>query len=190
MELELTSSPRTITGKRPSAAALQREHEYVDWLLALPEPEGDVSRPNSSWQAFMAAREVARSQQRASEQREERWRQRGLPPPANHVDAREQVQREWQECCDDNGWPAHAVYHPKLRRLFVADRRKRRERARLAKITEQRRLAREAGKDMQQIGPNKRRGRPIDLSSLRHGHSFGVRTGTHKHPCKWMAPRP
>lgn len=167
VELESANNPRTMAGKRPSAAALQREHEYIDWLLELPEVEGDVPRPVSSWEAFMAAREVARSQQRAKEQREERWRKRGLPPPADHVDAREQVQREWQEQCDENGWPAHAVFHPRMRRLFVEDRHKRRERARLGKITEQRRAAREACTRTQQIGPSKRRGRPIDPSSHR-----------------------
>ena len=35
-------SPRTLSGKRPSAASLQRQREYFDWLRERPEPEGDV----------------------------------------------------------------------------------------------------------------------------------------------------
>ena len=27
-----SEQPRTVSGKRPSAAALQREREYIDWL--------------------------------------------------------------------------------------------------------------------------------------------------------------
>ena len=79
-------SPRTVSGKRPSPAALQREREYFDWLLERPQHEGDAPQSDHSKTAFMAERRVAkeraRSQQRAIARRHERFRRRhGHSPP-------------------------------------------------------------------------------------------------------------
>ena len=75
------SDARTLTGKRPTAAALQRQHEYMDWLGQLPQPEGDVPPPDNSWSAFMAQRRRAHERARLAqleEQRKEARHARGL----------------------------------------------------------------------------------------------------------------
>ena len=38
------ADPRTVSGKRPSAASLQREREYIDWLAARA-----IRKAMSSW---------------------------------------------------------------------------------------------------------------------------------------------
>jgi len=84
--------PRTMSGKRPSTAALEREREYMGWLLTRPEPEGDVPQPDNSMAVFMAERraekERLRSQERAVARRHARFRQKyGRSPPleSEHV---------------------------------------------------------------------------------------------------------
>ena len=150
-------SPRTVTGKRPTVAALQREHEYMDWLFELQPPPRDDIPLDYAWSCFMAERERARLRDVASKRRDARWKARGLTPPAEHVDSRMQVQHDWEACCKRRNWPAHAVDDVEMRRLFVANRRKQRERMRLRKVTEQRQAAREAA------GPSgRKRGRPVD----------------------------
>lgn len=105
----------------------------------------------------MAERNKARLRDVDAKRREARWKAHGLTAPADHVDSRAQVQREWQETCEDRGWPAHAVDDKEMRSLFVTHRRKQRERARLSKITEQRKAVRQA------TGPSgRKRGRPRD----------------------------
>ena len=79
-----------------SGAALQREREYMDWLAREDRAAMRDDERDDSWEAFMAERESARSQQRAAQRRKERWQQRGQSPPAGHVDARKQVQDEWE----------------------------------------------------------------------------------------------
>ena len=93
------SSPRTVSGKRPSSAALQREREYASWLFELPTPERDDEQVDDSREAFMAAREKARLKQVAERRRKERWRKRGRSPPAQYVDTRAKVQQEWEAYC-------------------------------------------------------------------------------------------
>ena len=56
-ELPRTEQPRTVSGKRPSEASLQRESDYMDWLSAQCVPEGDEQR-DDSWSAFMAERRI------------------------------------------------------------------------------------------------------------------------------------
>ena len=156
------SSPRTVGGNRPTVAALQREREYFDWLQELQPPPRDDMVLDDSWSRFMTEREQERSRQRAAQRREERWRKRGQSPPAEHVDARKKVQHEWEQACKRARRPAHAVHDKEMRQLFVAQRRKKRERARLRKITEQRQAAREAAGLS-----GRKRGRPVDPSSQR-----------------------
>ena len=48
--------PCTLTGKIPTNAALQREHEYMDWVATLPKPARDDQSQDDSWTAFMADR--------------------------------------------------------------------------------------------------------------------------------------
>ena len=71
--------PRTVSGKQPSTASLQRSREYMDWLAALADPEGD-EQLDDSWTTFMAQRrarmEQARLQKRSEQRREQRQQQR------------------------------------------------------------------------------------------------------------------
>ena len=151
------SSPRTMSGKRPTTAALQRERDYFDWLQELPFPPRDDLPFDDSWTRFMAERNKARLRDFDAKRREARWNAHGMTAPAERVDSRVQVQREWQQTCEDNGWPAHAVDDKEMRCLFVTHRRQQRERARLAKLTERRKAVREAA------GPSgRKRGRPAD----------------------------
>ena len=59
--------PRTISGKRPSAATLQREREYIDWVNNLPHFAW-LERPDrhrdESYEAFMAVRRHDRERAR------------------------------------------------------------------------------------------------------------------------------
>ena len=82
-----SESPRTLTGKRPTAAALQREHEFMDWLATLPQPERDDDDCyDDSHAAFMATRrlrsEHERSKLRAQQRREQRHARGLLRMPA------------------------------------------------------------------------------------------------------------
>ena len=86
-----TEQPRTISGKRPSAAALQREREYMDWLSARALPHGD-GQLDDSWATFMAEREKARLQ-RVSEQRRKQRHERGL----HHKTKTAEEWRAWRE---------------------------------------------------------------------------------------------
>lgn len=154
------SSPRKINGKRPTDLELQREHDYLDWVLTLTPPErDDMPPPDESWAAFMAARrkqmEATRLQQVGKRRREERWRERGLSPPAepavpaNH---RAEVEREWRELCEEQGLP---IEDQTLRRQFVERRRQRRN------------SERESAKRLA-AGPSGRKlGRPVDPSTER-----------------------
>ena len=54
-----------MSGKRPSAAALQREREYLDWL-SRDVPEGDAQH-DDSWDAFMAERRARQEKARLRE---------------------------------------------------------------------------------------------------------------------------
>ena len=56
-ELPRTEQPRTVSGKRPSVASLQREREYMDWLAEQGVPEGDAQQTDS-WAEFMAERRI------------------------------------------------------------------------------------------------------------------------------------
>ena len=47
--------PRTVSGKMPTTASLQREHEYMDWLSEQGVPDGDTQL-DDSWDSFMAER--------------------------------------------------------------------------------------------------------------------------------------
>ena len=159
--------PRTISGKRMTAAALQRQREYMDWQLTLPEPEGDVPGPDDSWVAFMAVRrsqqETERSQDRAFQRLTDRWQQRGQAPPAV-LDSRARVQLQWEAYCERNGWPDHAVNDQEMRASFVTNRRKKKERTRLRKITELRQAARAAAEPQ---SSGRKRGRPAKTADQR-----------------------
>ena len=103
-----------MSGKRPSAAALQREREYIDWLSTRDAPEGD-GQLDDSWRTFMAERRARQETvrlQKVNELRREQRHQRGLK-------CRFQSADEW--CAS-----------------------RERERARLLKVTEARRAARKA----------------------------------------------
>ena len=137
----------------------------MDWLEMLPQPDGDEPL-DDSWAAFMADKrmkaETMRSKQRAVQRREARWQKRGQVAPADHVDSRTAVQRDFEAHCDQNGWPSSAAEAAFDRRIFVMNRRKQSERERLSKITEQRRAARDAAG----LGGRKR-GRPVNPESVR-----------------------
>ena len=58
-ELPRTEQPRTVSGKRPSEASLQREREFMCWLSKQDIPEGDTQL-DDTWAAFMAERRARR----------------------------------------------------------------------------------------------------------------------------------
>ena len=83
----------------PSAAQLQREHEYMDWVLTRPEQFGDEPR-NDTFEIFLAERSFAKEKERlrlrAEQRKRERQEKRRLadaakpapaPAPARHVPA-------------------------------------------------------------------------------------------------------
>jgi len=150
-------SPRSVTGKRLSHEEVQRERAYVDWLLTLTPPaRDDLPPPDDSWAAFMVVRrkqmETARLQQVSQRRREERWRKRGLSPPAKQVNHRAQVQREWKAYCKEHGTSIEIGH---LRDKFV-------ERRRQSRNSERRRAKRLAAE------PSGRKlGRPIDPDAKR-----------------------
>ena len=58
-------TPRTVSGKLPTAAALQRKREYMDWLAAQDRAAQRDDKHDDSWEAFLAERERKRLQQRS-----------------------------------------------------------------------------------------------------------------------------
>ena len=58
--------PRTVTGKWPTAASLQREREYMDWLSTRQAPEGEA-QSEDSWAVFMAERRARLEKARLSQ---------------------------------------------------------------------------------------------------------------------------
>jgi len=165
------TSPRTVNGRRLTAASLQREHEYLDWLATRPQPEGDVPPPDESWTTFMAERRASRErirlQQVAASRKEGRWQRRhghsaplapsaaaqlpaGLQDVEAYVNERRATAHEaGRRCAPDIC----------LRRHFPQARRKEKERLRLLKVTEKRRQEREAARQGLDVP---RRGRPPD----------------------------
>ena len=78
-----TCNPRTASGKKASAAALEREHEYVDWLAGLPEPARDDEPRDDSWAAFMKERRRCKEKERLrniEDQRTAKRRQQQTDP--------------------------------------------------------------------------------------------------------------
>ena len=73
-EQQGSDQPRTVSGKRPSAAALQREREYIDWLSMRSAPEGD-GLLDDSWHAFMAERRARQEKARLEKINERRRKQ-------------------------------------------------------------------------------------------------------------------
>jgi len=147
---QLPSSPRTQSGKRPTAASLQRQREYAVWLQAQPQA-GDAS-----WATFMAERRVQKErvglQQIGVKQRRERFRRRHGASPPPEAEQRQALELEFQAYRDARLKAAEAqgrrwlAHEPSLRMLFEAERRKQKERARLRKISDKRRVARHAAK--------------------------------------------
>ena len=64
--------------EQPSAAALQRQREYFDWLQSLPPPRRDDEERDESWQAFMEWRRREQLQQHNASRRKST--QLGRPP--------------------------------------------------------------------------------------------------------------
>ena len=60
--------PRTVSGKRPTAAALRLEREYLDWS-AVPPSRDDVVR---DYDAFMKERRQTAVQELAQKRKEAR----------------------------------------------------------------------------------------------------------------------
>ena len=79
---EIGDGPRTVSGKRPTAAALRLQREYLDWS-AEPPSRDDVVK---DYDAFMAERretaERERLQQRAQKRKEARHARGLLRKPA------------------------------------------------------------------------------------------------------------
>lgn len=60
----------------PSAAKLQREHEYMDWVVTRPEQFGDEPRNDISFEIFLAERSFAKEKERLRLVAERRKRER------------------------------------------------------------------------------------------------------------------
>ena len=71
VERHAADTPCTITGKRPTAAALQLEREYMDWCATLPLPARDDEVHDDSWAAFMAARHKRMEDERLERRNEQ-----------------------------------------------------------------------------------------------------------------------
>lgn len=91
------NEPRTLTGKRPSAASLQREREYVEWLNNLPYFDW-LERPDrhrdESYGAFMAVRRGEREDARLQKVIARRSQQRREQPSAAAL-ARQREYHDW-----------------------------------------------------------------------------------------------
>jgi len=149
---EQPSSPRTLTGKRPTAASLQRQREYADWLQAQPHGEPDASQPDSSWAAFMAERraekERARLKQVSEKRRCERYQRRHGELPLSRAEQCQALEREFEDYQDarrkavERRGRRYIVHEPSMRIFFEKERRKAKEKTRLRRITDERRAAR------------------------------------------------
>merc|ERR1719277_767810 len=89
--------PRTKTGKRASAAAAQRERDYLDWVAALPLPRRDDEERDESYETFMSQRRVIQDRERWKTRRLKQWQERGrLAPTATPQEAVERDFKEWR----------------------------------------------------------------------------------------------
>ena len=70
--------PRTVSGKRPTAAALRLEREYLDWS-AVPPSRDDVVQ---DYDAFMAERRETAEREREQKRKEARHARGLLRKPA------------------------------------------------------------------------------------------------------------
>ena len=70
--------PRTVSGKRPTAAALRLEREYLDWS-AVPPSRDDVVQ---DYDAFMAERRQTAEREREQKRKEARHARGLLRKPA------------------------------------------------------------------------------------------------------------
>ena len=63
--------------RRPlSATALQREREYTQWLLDLPDPIREDENRDESWSRFMRERRAAREKTRLQHVEQQRTKER------------------------------------------------------------------------------------------------------------------
>ena len=163
-----------------SATAIQeREHEYMAWLIELPDPARDDEARDESWERFLrerrAAREKARLQRREAQRVKKRRAERahlaqqyelalqaGVPWAINEQIRRtEQEQRRagshaWQAAAAERqrqymDWlhtlpkPEGDVQQPDNSwQTFMADHRRKQERARLAQRIDPRKVERHA----------------------------------------------
>ena len=73
---EPLEEPRTISGKRPTDASLQRQRDYFDWLPTF-DPHGDAD--TETWSEFMAERRTLEEKSRLQNQQTVQARKRGRP---------------------------------------------------------------------------------------------------------------
>ena len=74
-------TPRTVTGKIASAAAVLRQQEFIEWQAALPPPLREDEERDNSYAAFMKQRRVCKEQERWKERRRQQWADRGKIAP-------------------------------------------------------------------------------------------------------------
>ena len=75
---ETGDGPRTVSGKRPTAASLQLQREYLDWS-AVPPSRDDVVQ---DYDAFMAERRQTAEREREQKRKEARHARGLLRKPA------------------------------------------------------------------------------------------------------------
>jgi len=79
--LQALSAQRTQQRReQPSAAALQRQREYFDWLQELPDPARDDDERDDTWAAFMLQRRQLQQQRRNEARRTGGKRGRPINP--------------------------------------------------------------------------------------------------------------
>ena len=91
------AQPRTVTGKRPSAASVLRQREYLEWVAELPQGRDDER--DESWTAFMAERRRRQEKLRLANVEERRRAARAAAPQrrGRPVDPSSQHQRRLAE---------------------------------------------------------------------------------------------
>jgi hypothetical protein len=198
-ELPRTEQPRTVSGKRPSEASLQRERDYMDWLSAQGVPEGDEQR-DDSWSAFMAERRIHLEKERLRKLSERRKEQRCAAREAGHAakrgrptDPASRRQRKLAERAEDPAVRAerHRVREDAARAAELARvsaRHKLHREARcqvmLASLPDEQRAEAErlyweseqlkdAATVAKRQRDRKRKGRAADAEQTRHGRRLG-----------------
>ena len=99
------SEARTISGKRPSLRSLQREREYYDWLLHLPERHREDEDCDDSWTRFMKERRAHLEHERYERRHEHHHGKRQTRRSAGQQDG----MTSWERRCANEATVASGI---------------------------------------------------------------------------------